>query len=228
MNINFSVCLLVSFCLLFMGCKSNKSLSSNNFQNEYFGIKNFKCDIVQSPNAIDSKVGTIKCENVTFGYDYGKYSYPGPLTTIEEFKNSFDSYYHIKFFEDRMIDKKVYKLFLDSVKVIDVRAKKDDDKLMYACDPCNTTAELTFMGDTYLFPTTMGENQFNNDNFTVDYKKEGKFIYKYYKMNNGKPGLFAEEIDNRYNTKDCLSLSVIESNLSDEQIEEILRSVYLK
>ena len=97
------------------GCKTNKSITENGFENDFFGIKMLSCVDIVNDNAIDSKLGTLECRDISFDYDFGPFSYPGPLTPEEEFTRSFDTYHHVKFFEDRLIDPKVYKIFLDSV-----------------------------------------------------------------------------------------------------------------
>ena len=147
--------------VIFGACKTNKSIAPKGFKNDFMGIEGFKCSDIPSPDAIDSRVGTIQCDEISFTYDYGNFSNPGPLTPKEEFTRAFDTYHHVKFFENRMIDPKVYRIFLDSVQVVDVSRKKASDSLMFSCDPCNATAQLTFMGETYYYPLTLSENQLN-------------------------------------------------------------------
>jgi len=212
----------------FNSCKTQKGLDSSGFQNEFLGIKDMECVETINPNAIDSKVGTIDCGDISFNYDYGKYSNVGPITAKEEFRRSFDTYHHIKFFEFRMIDPKVYKIFLDSIQVIDVRRKKPDDKLFFDCDPCNTTAEITFMGETYYYPVTLSEDQLNMKGFTCTFEEKGGMVYKYFQVENSLPGLFITPKKNRYKKKNTLSLIVTETTLSKEEVDQILKSVYLK
>lgn len=227
---NFGVQLslyFIFFGLLFSSCKTQKTVSSDGFQNEFFGIKGLKCEETKSPDAIDSQVGSLQCEDISFTYDYGKYSNPGPLTPKEEFRRAFDTYHHIKFFENRMIDPKVYKIFLDSVVVINVRRKMDDDKLIFGCEPCNTSAEITFLGDTYLYPLTLSEKQLGREGYSSEFEKKGKLIHKYYRKDDGTTGLYIAPEKNAYRTKNTLSLIVNESTLTQEKIDDLLRNVYL-
>ena len=219
--------LILSLGLCCIACKTQKNLTSNGFQNEFFGIKGLECIETKSPDAIDSQVGTIDCDNISFTYDYGLYGYQGPITPKEEFRRSFDTYHHIKFFEDRMIDPKVYKIFLDSVKVIDVRRKMPGVKHMFKCDPCNTTAEITFKGDTYFYPLTLSEKQLNMEGFTCSFKEENGFVYKYFQEENALPGVYIGPIKNRYKNKNTLSLMVSKTTLSKKEVDQILKNVYL-
>ncbi|MDF1696456.1 MAG: hypothetical protein P1U56_11510 [Saprospiraceae bacterium] len=219
--------LFIIIGLAIYSCKSNKSMQDSGFKNDFMGISALSCSEEINPNAIDSKVGTINCTDITMVYDYGKFSNAGPLTPIEEFTRSFDTYHHIKFFEDRMIDPKVYKIFLDSVEINTVRLKTQEDKLMFPCTPCNTTAELTFMGETYLFPTTLSESQLNMNGYTTSFEENDGFIYKYYQEDNQLPGLYISPKNNRYKNKNTLSLTVTQSTLPMERIDEVLKSVYI-
>lgn len=218
------VCLLF---LLFSGCKTQKSSIQKGFKNDIFGIANLQCQETPSPNAIDSRVASLSCEGITFSYDYGMYSYAGPLTPEEEFTRSFDTYHHKKFFENRMIDPKVYKIFLDSVQIVDVRRKKATDPLLFACDPCNAVSELTFLGDTYFYPHTLSDKQLDDEGFTVKFEDRGEYIFKFYQSPDASPGLYITPRKNRYKTKNTLSLQVIETELPAERIMSILEKVYL-
>lgn len=218
---------IVLLALLFCACKTQKSLDKNGFNNDFLGIDGIKCTDTKNPDAIDSQIGTIDCNDISFSYDYGKFSYSGPLTPKEEFLRTFDTYHHIKFFENRMIDPKVYKIFLDSVQAVDVRRKKDTDKLLFQCDPCNTIAELTFLGETYFYPLTLSEDQMDMKGYSCSFEERGAYIYKYFQVDNELPGLYITPKKNRYKTKNTLSLMVTNSSLSTEKIYDILQSVYL-
>ena len=126
-----------------------------------------------------------------------------------------------------MIDPKVYKIFLDSVQVIDVRKKADADKLMFSCDPCNCVALLTFLGETYYYPLTLGENQLDMDGKSISFEEKDDFIYKYYQVDGGYSGLYLAPKKNRYKTKNTLSLVVSETTLPQSEIDNILKKVYL-
>ncbi|MEM9548130.1 MAG: hypothetical protein AAGA77_19270 [Bacteroidota bacterium] len=214
--------------MAYMGCKTQKNVNSEGFQNDYFGIKGLPCKETIGPDAIDSHLGRLDCENISFTYDFGPFSNPGPLTTKEEFIQSFDTYHHTKLFENRMIDPKVYRIFLDSVKVINVERKNDSHPLLIKCDPCNAVAEMTFLGETYFYPFTMSEKQLDMEGFTYSFEEKGEFLYKYYQRDNELPGLYITPIKNRYKAKNTLSLRVTETTLSSDQIHQLFQSVFLK
>ena len=224
-KITFILFILIG--ISFHSCKTKNALAIDGFQNEYFGIKGLQCTETKNPNAIDSKIGTLECGNISFTYDYGKYSNPGPITPKEAFRRTFDTYHHIKFFEYRMIDPKVYKIFLDSVEVVNVRRKTRSDKGFFECEPCNTTAEITFMGDTYFYPLTLSENHLSMSGYTVSFKEDAEMIYKIHKKDNSNPGVYITPKKNRYKNKNTLSLMVKETTLPKEDIDQILKSVYL-
>lgn len=218
---------MIMLGLIFNSCKTNKTPSSIGFDNEFLIIRGLQCTETINPDAIDSQVGSIDCGTISFTYDYGKFSNSGPQTANEKFRETFDTYHHIKFFENRMIDPKVYKIFLDSVQVIDVRRKKSTDKLMMDCEPCNTTAEVTFKGDTYFYPLTMNEDQLSMSGSTVSFDEKGDNVYKYFQEENELPGLYITPKKNRYKNKNTLSLRVSKSALPTKEVNRILRTVEL-
>ncbi len=218
---------LILIGLIFHSCKTQKSIAMDGFKNDFLFIEGLECVETISPNAIDSRVGTIECATITFTYDYGLYSNPGPITPKEEFRRSFDTYHHIKFFENRMIDPKVYKIFLDSVEVVDVKRKKDTDKLIFDCEPCNATAEITFKGDTYFFPFTMSEKQLDQEGYRCTFEEKGDLIYKYYQEDRAFPGLYIAPKKNRFKKKKTLSLVVTKTTMFGKDVDKVLKGVRL-
>ncbi len=207
-----------------LGCKTTKKMSTSL----PFGIQNLQCKNIPNPAAIDSKVGTLECPDISFYYDYGLYSNPGPITPREEFRRSFDAYHHIKFFEYRKLDSKVYKLFLDSVRIVEVREKLDSDDFFFECKPCNTTAVITFMRDTYYYPFTLSKNQLSMEDFSASFEERGRYLYKYYKEENKTPAFYATPIQNRFKKKNCLSLTVKETTLSDDKVDMLLKDIFFE
>jgi len=224
---DFAFVFILLIGMIIGSCKTQKSMSAEGFQNEYFGIKGLKCTDTKSPDAIDSQVGTLDCETISFTYDFGPFSNPGPLTPEEEFRRTFDTYHHNKFFENRMIDPKVYKIFLDSVKVIDVDRKKEDDRLLIECKPCNAVAEITFLGETYFYPFTLSERQLNMEGFTCSFEERGEFVYKYFQEDDGLPGLYITPKKNRFKSKNTLSLITKETTLTIDEVQQLLRMAYI-
>lgn len=219
--------LLLLIIISVFACKSKKALQDSSFENDFFGIASIACEELVSPNTIDSKAGTLKCPQIELSYDYGLYGYSGPTTPEEEFRNAFDAYHHKKFFENRMIDPKVYKIFLDSVQVIIVRKKKAEDHLIIDCEPCNSTAEITFLGETYYYPVTLNEKQLDREGYEVRFEERGDFIYKFFKETKGNYGLFLSPKKNRFKKKNTLSVIVQSSSLDAVKTDQILASIYL-
>ena len=218
---------------LFLGgimyaCGTTKKDITKGFENEHFGINGITCIEKVHPDAIDSYVGTLDCGCVTFNYDYGKYSTPGPLTRKEEFRQSFDAYHHIKYFKNRMVDPKVYKLFLDSVRIIDVRRKLAIDVLLFECDPCNAIAALEFKNDISLYPFSMSEKQLAKEDLEVSFEDKGKLRYKYYLDSEEEPALYVTPIQNRFKKKNCLSMTVANSECDSKEVKQLLQGVYMK
>ena len=127
-----------------------------------------------------------------------------------------------------MVDPKVNKLFLDSVQVIDVRRKLDNDKLLFECDPCNATAVLEFKNDVTFFPFTMSEKQLDEKEMGVSFAEKGKLEYKYYSDKEGEPAMYVTPIQNRFKKKNCLSMTIADSECNSEKVNHILHAVYMK
>ncbi|MGK0317190.1 MAG: hypothetical protein ACI86M_003431 [Saprospiraceae bacterium] len=219
---------LILLIPMISACKTVKKDIAKSFETEHFGIKGINCEEKVSPDAVDSYVGTLDCGCVTFNYDYGKYSNPGPLTRKEEFRQSFDAYHHIKYFKNRMVDPKVNKLFLDSVRVIDVRRKLDTDLLLFECDPCNAAAVLEFKNDITVFPFTISEKQLDKEELEVSFQERGNLQYKYYTDSEGESAMYVTPIQNRFKKKNCLSLTVANSECASEKVNQIFQAVYMK
>ncbi len=221
-----SIFLLCFIITIFAACKSSQHKYQKGFDNGIFAINGVDCKEKVNPDAIDSRVGMLDCGCATFNYDYGKYSYEGPRTTKEEFRKAFDTYHHTKFFEN-MLDPKVHKIFLDSVEVIQVRRKKETDPLMNDCSTCNATAVLTFMDDTYFYPFTLSEKQLDQDESNIEFSINGQYSHKLYKDADGKSGLYITPVQNRFMKKNSLSMTVLNSECTDQELTKILNAVRL-
>lgn len=102
---------------------------------------------------IDSRTGRVVCDDLKLSYDYGKYSFAGPLTDIEKFRNEFKGNYHVKFFEKIHIDTKLYNMFMDSVSILGVfPVDGNQNKMLFDCPPCNKVASLKFRNRNYYYP----------------------------------------------------------------------------
>jgi len=211
--------------LLFTQCGIFKS---KKFENDFMLLEGISCKDDPSVNAIDSQNGKIVCDNITLSYDYGRTSFRGLETNEELFVKSFDAYHHTRFFEDRLIDPKVYKIFLDSVKVIEVLPKnKVKEELMIECDPCNAVAHVTFMKRDYYYPYTVSPEQLETSPNVIEFEDRGEYLFKYY-HNDEMTGVFLDPKKNRFSTKNRLSVVVESSTLNQEEIRKLLYSIEMK
>ena len=64
--------------------------------------------------------------------------------------------------------------------------------------------------------------------YTADFREKDGFLYKRYHINGAKPALYISPIKNRFGKKNCLSLTVNETDLEDDQINKILDNVSLQ
>lgn len=222
---NVTLVLTLIVATLLCNCKTKKLV---NDQEGTIYLVNGKVKFEQNEDSIDSNVGYIISRKTKMAYDLGPYSAPGPLTPEETFRNEFDAYHHTKFFEKVMIDKKVYKIFLDSVKIVDVRAKTTDDELFFECDPCNAVAELVFKKRTFIYPTNMSDNLLNLDDITFKFEEIDGITYKIYQEKGKSPALYATPTFNRFKKKKTLSVTVVESDLTDEEIINLLQNIRIK
>jgi hypothetical protein len=214
---------LIQFCVLcfIVGCaKKSVPFSTNGI----FTI-DMPCKISQT-QGLDSEMGTINCDSVIFKYDYGKYGNPGPLNDVEQFKLAFRGKYHSVFFEKIHIDSKLYRLYMDSVQVVDVTALKDHNKtLLFDCSVCNRVATLKFRKAIYRFPFFTDQNLSGSTHiFYLD--TIGEYHRKIYlSQNGGVSGLYLSPLEN---AKQGNKLSIqTTTNSSVEYLLKILQSVRL-
>ncbi|MBK9737862.1 MAG: hypothetical protein IPO92_24170 [Saprospiraceae bacterium] len=77
------------------GTHKNNTIQDKISRNEIFSIGD-EC-VFKTGQGIDSQVGTVSCGDVSLNYDYGRFSYPGPITLEEDFINGFKGVFHVKF-----------------------------------------------------------------------------------------------------------------------------------
>ena len=215
--------------LISYGCGSTKQLSNESLDNELFVITGVTgCKESHSGTAVDSQIGEIHCEDVSFAYDYGRYGAVGPRTAEEDFRAAFDTYHFTKFFELVHIDKKVQPIFRDSVEVMKLY-KKDgfSESTLYDCSTCNVVAALNFKGSTFYYPTTINMDQLENPPNGIEYFEEDGQVTKLFKDATGRIGAVIAKAPFRRN-RDYLSISITESDLSTQQQKVLLQHIQLK
>jgi len=98
------------------------------------------------------ETGSVQCEDMLLEYIFGQNIDPGPLTPQEEFSQQFRGYYYQKFFEKVYLDEKVYKIFIDSVKLLAITPYSDTTDYLFNCASCNASARLKFKNKIYNIP----------------------------------------------------------------------------
>ena len=221
----------IVICLMSMtACKTKQSgLNSGAFENEIFSIAGVTgCKESHSGDAVDSQIGQINCDNISFSYDYGMYGARGPQTPKEQFRASFDSYHYSKFFEIIHIDSKVQELFKDSILVENVvLAEKNTKKLLFDCKPCNAVAHITFRGKSFYYPTTMNKTSLEKDYSKIKFLTTDNQLIKTYSSKEGELAVKVANMPDRRN-KPYLSLAVKSSDLPKKSQRPILESTRLR
>jgi hypothetical protein len=80
------------------------------------------------------------------------------LSPILDFNQAFRSYHYEFFFDFIFFDKKLRRLYRDSVKIDSVRLLTDNVKLILPCKGCNSYAGITFRGQHYLYPHSLPQD----------------------------------------------------------------------
>ncbi len=208
--------------LIFVSC--TKKISNSIAIDKRFNIE------INTPNcgvtSINNQMmkGEIDCQAINMTYEYGFVS-PGPLSLKEEFRSSFNAIYKRRFFRDRMIDPKVYNIFLDSVKVLNVKPIEGTDSLMFQCSGCNVVAKLKFMGDIYNFPVTMGENQLQKKESSFEFYRIDDFIYKVYYSDISPPSLYIRPAKNTFKRKKAFTIKVLDTSLTCQDLIDVLKTI---
>jgi len=223
--------LIITFCIVGLtACKTKQpTLKTGAFENEIFTIAGVTgCKESHSGDAVDSQIGQINCDNISFSYDYGLYGARGPQTLKEQFRSSFDSYHYSKFFEVIHIDSKVQEIFKDSINIEKIElAEKNTEKLLFECEPCNVVAHINFKGKTYYYPTTMNKSSLEKDYSDIQFLTTDNQSIKTYSSENNELAVKITNLPDRRN-RPYLALAVKSSNMSIKSQRDILQSIRLQ
>jgi hypothetical protein len=132
--INFSVVLI-----FFMACAVNKPNRTCHTIGLYRYCSNNTAMVPRA--AIDGDAGLIKSPTMVINYDHATAAYPGPQSAVDYFMQTFRSMHYMKYFDSIHIDKKVQKLFRDSVRLISLQEIPIGSA---KCKACNYEAQLQF------------------------------------------------------------------------------------
>jgi len=186
---------------------------------------NQQCTIVPG-EGMDSQIGSVVCGDQNFTYDYGMYSYQGPLTEEEKFANLFKGKYYADFFSIIHIDKKLFRLYIDSVQVIHAGALKSKPSTMIArCTNCNKEALLRFRKRDYIFPYVAAEDE-DNKQYVIYTDTIGDYRRKIYISHmEGQSGLFMEPVVRSVRSQKLALYT--DHTVDTTEIKKILQSVRL-
>ena len=192
--------------------------------------KQFKYKPIQG---IDSFVGEIKGDGVTFFFDYGWYSSANPFTPFEYARNN-----KRQIFDDKILDalkksgvtgvtkKEVYeKLKINKV------AKKNKKE----CTNCEYLATLKFEGNLVEVPFTSTRSDLDNEGalYDIQMSEQDSTFRKIYWTNdlstNTTAGIYYEDLRAKDYSSDKLSFRTLDCKASNiELIKKILNTVQLK
>lgn len=216
------------FSILLFSCSRNIEMEKEVIEVPFL----INCDKVihQPGQGVDSKIGTIICDDISFTYDYGLYSNSNPQSMMESFSKSFYAYHYSKFFEAILVDEKLWESFKDSVDIVEVVNEIIDQKYIVNCKDCNATAYLIFNDNTFLYPFILNERIANNHKlFDLTYIRIGDFYKKIYLTNKElSSGVFIGPLGNPRKNRRNKKLNVTTNHRPDAKLKEILESIKLK
>ncbi|HMR90259.1 MAG TPA: hypothetical protein PKD51_18985 [Saprospiraceae bacterium] len=176
----------------------------------------------------DSKVGTVRCGDIIFDYDYGKYANAGPVTMEEGFMRAFNANYYAKFFEIIHIEAKLNRLFRDSVSIVNIVDKVEDTKTIFQCQVCTKVANLKFRGRTYGYPFQFNNEDPNLKYYDITMDTTDNYIRKIFisSIDSLPSGLYLRSVEGK---KDGKILSIVTRNRVDSQnLRKLFASVKFK
>lgn len=173
--------LFAAVAILTLGCHTSKNPNrrDNNhitFGNIEIADKNLK---QESSQVNKDQKGIIKTNSLVFSYDYSANAPSGPESVHDYLWKTFRSYHYLNFFDKIHIDKKVQKLFRDSLifeKFETLPEGKSKD-----CKSCNYRLHITFKGYTYTHDVSVN-SQLESElkqNITETFEKDG-LLLKYF------------------------------------------------
>jgi hypothetical protein len=221
------IAILLLCSLSIISCKKKVAdiIVKQEINDQIFTAENQNCITEQKPG-IDSKVGRIICEDNTFTYDYGWYGNEGPMSMMENFRNTFKAYHYQSFFTHVGMDKKILKIMIPRSNIEDVMPRYDcKEDLMFECDNCNAVAKINFENKVFYFPYQ--ENKVlvaDAEKYEFHHLDKDGYFYKIYSSlaDNNECGLVAKALNP--NIQDKLSISCNQIN-SRHQAVNYLTSV---
>lgn len=216
--------------ILIIASSCNRNVKVQNGLDDIPFIINCDKLIHQPEKGIDSKIGTIICDNISLSYDYGLNSNSKPESMIESFSKSFYAYHYSKFFDAIFLDEKLRETFKDSVQITKVIKEIVDNKYIINCNECNATAYLIFNDITFLYPIIINEKIVNNYRiFDISHKRlNGYYKKTYLTKEDLTSGVYIAPLGKPTKNRKKMKLSVTTTQLPSPLLIEILESIEMK
>ena len=224
------VILILSVCFSCNRKNSNQNVKeevvNETTNQEVFTIKGMEY-VVKVGQGYDSQVGRIITTENKFSYDYGWYSNEGPVSLIDNFKQTFKAYHHQAFFMAVGMDPKTFPIFKDEADIIQVRLKQKEEKdLMFECENCNVVAEIDFKEKIWYFPYQEGDKLVNSSQtYDFTYLEDSKWNYKIYRSLKDKNdcGLYAYPKDRENSNRISVTCQQIGNSSDAEKLLLLFR-----
>lgn len=214
--------------IAFFSC--NRKVQLNNKVEDIPFVINCE-ELIHLPGkGMDSKIGTIVCDDVTLTYDYGRHSNSKPESMIESFSKSFYAYHYSKFFDAVLVEEKLRNVFVDSVQIINVKKIVLDEKYIVNCNDCNATAFLKFNDIVFLYPFKLNDEVAKNHMlFDISHMQLENYYKKIYiSKETQSSGVYIAPLGNPRKSRKLNRLSIATSQTSNAHVAAILASVRLK
>ncbi|MBK8699524.1 MAG: hypothetical protein IPN29_08270 [Saprospiraceae bacterium] len=111
-------------------------------------------------------------------FEFGNLINPIPLNDRAYFAQSFKNYYYTRFFDMIHIDKKVHRLFRDSVTIADIKYIRPGEDP--GCGSCNVILTLTFRGNKIPFAAFVTEELMQDFKATTEEVNNKDISITYY------------------------------------------------
>lgn len=180
------------FCLFMLcfACATSKNTVPSCHQ---FGLYAY-CEMHSTKKnavGIDGETGTIQSSAHVINYDHSSQAFAGPQNKEEYFMQTFRSYHYLNYFDSIHIDKKVQKLFRDSVKLISLKQIPIGTS---RCKSCNFEAMMKFkqfVSPVYFFATSALQEQWSSAQ--ISYDTIQNFVVKTY-QNDKEKGAYIKDL----------------------------------
>lgn len=163
-----SLITITALLLVFNSCKRSDHLvsASKTIITESFSMELPSDFYLVKEEGMSTSSGTITNDKLSFRYSSSssssQFSYYGLVSLKEASIQSFKGYYHQKFFDALHVEKRLQKIFIDSIEFIEVLPINFNNEFITECSTCNVQMNLKFKKNTFYFPLTISEDVLRN------------------------------------------------------------------